>query len=222
MMKILSNKTAIIAAAIIFMISTGMVMKENGIKGKMLCFGDSITYGAFVRGYAWDDLLNKESDSVFVVNAGRKGRKTSDRKELVPVLKENTDANYVLFFLGVNDLKNGNDSMVNSCVENMEWMIKQVKAEIPGAKIVLMAPTGINLHKMSEINVKKLYNENTKKSLKEMAAKYKELAEQESIGYINLLNTVSPGNYVDGLHPDKKGQRQIAGKVWSELNKLYR
>ncbi len=220
-MKIISNRTGIIAAIILLITSTAMVMLKGGIKGKLLCFGDSITYGAFVRGYAWDDLLNKESDSVFVVNAGRKGRKTSDRKELAPVLKENTDANYVLFFLGVNDLKNGNDSMINNCVENMKWMIEQVKTKIPGAKIVLMAPTGINLKTMSEINVKKLYNANTKRSLNELAVKYKELAKEESVEFINLLNTVSPDNFVDGLHPDKKGQRQIAAKVWSELNKFY-
>lgn len=215
------NKTAIFFSLIIFIITTGMVLKESSIKGKVLCFGDSITHGAFVRGYAWDDLLNKASDSVFVVNAGRNGRKTSDKKELMPVLKENTDADYVLFFLGVNDLKNGNDSMVNSCVENMKWMINTVKKEIPRAKIVLMAPTNINLNEMSPINVKKKYNINTKKSLKELAVRYKKLAEKEDVGYINLLNTVSPGNYVDGLHPNKVGQRQIADKVWKELNKLY-
>ena len=218
---IMNNKITLIFSILIMITSTALIMNESGIKGKVLCFGDSITYGAFVRGYAWDDLLNKQSDSVFVVNAGRNGRKTSDKKELMPVLKENTDANYVLFFLGVNDLKNGNDSMVNSCVDNMRWMINRVKEKIPGAKIVLMAPTNIDLKEMSPINVKKKYNANTQKSLRELAKKYKVLAKQESVGFINLLNTVSPGNYVDGLHPDKKGQKQIAEKVWTELNKLY-
>ena len=215
------NKLSVFFVLLILIISTTAIMKNGGIKGKILCFGDSITYGAFVRGYAWDDLLNKKSDSVFVVNAGRNGRKTPDRKELPPVLKENTDANYVLFFLGVNDLKNGNDSMVNSCVENMRWMIKLVKTEIPKAKIVLMAPTAIDLKEMSPINVKKKYNENTQRSLMELEKKYKALAEKEKVGFINLLHAVSPGNYVDGLHPNKIGQRQIADIVWNDLNKLY-
>ncbi len=222
MINVYKNKLYLFFILLILIISTAAVMKDGGIKGKILCFGDSITYGAFVRGYAWDDLLNKKSDSVFVVNGGRNGRKTSDRKELLPVLKENTDADYVLFFLGVNDLKNGNDSMVNGCVDNMRWMINLVKAEIPAAKIVLMAPTAIDLKEMSPVNVKKKYNENTQKSLIELEKKYKVLARQEKVGFINLLHAVSPGNYVDGLHPDKKGQRQIADKVWEDLNKLYR
>lgn len=218
-----NNKFVLFASVLITLLfSTAAIMNENRIKGKILCFGDSITYGAFVRGYAWDDLLNKKSDSLFVVNAGRKGRKTSDKEELLPVLRENLDAKYVLIFLGVNDLKDGNDSLVNGCIDNITWMINKIKEEIPLAKIVLLAPTGINLKTMSEINVKKNYNLNTEKSLVKLESKYKALALKESVGFISLLNVVSPENYVDGLHPNKEGQREIADAVWNGLNKLYK
>ena len=192
----------------------------NGIEGTIVCFGDSITHGAKVNGHSWVYFLSKEHKDVNFINAGRNGRKTSDKKELLPVLKKYPDADYYFIFLGVNDLKNGNDSMVNQCVENMEWMINKIKETDKKTKIVILAPTDINLNTMSQLNVNKKYNENTKSSLVKLERKYKELAKEDNLGYISLLKTVSPPNYVDGLHPDEKGQQQIADAVWKGLNKL--
>lgn len=111
--------------------------------------------------------------------------------------------------------------MVNQCVENMEWMINKIRESNKNTKIVILAPTDINLNTMSQLNVKKLYNENTKSSLVKLEKKYKELAKVEKSGFISLLKTVSSPNYVDGLHPDEKGQQQIADAVWNGLNKIY-
>ena len=74
---------------------------------------------------------------------------------------------------------------------------------------------------MSPVNVKKKYNENTRTSLADLEKKYRALAKREHTGFISLLHTVSPPNYADGLHPDSKGQQQIAAAVWKGLNKLY-
>jgi len=194
---------------------------NKGLQGTVVCFGDSITHGAKVNGHSWVYLLAKEHKSVNFINAGRNGRKTSDKKELLPVLNKYPDADYYIIFLGVNDLKNGNDSMVNQCVENMEWMINKIKDTDKKAKIVILAPTDINVNNMSQLNVNKKYNENTKSSLVKLEMKYKELAKEDKIGFISLLKTVSPPNYVDGLHPDEKGQQQIADGVWKGLIKLY-
>jgi acyl-CoA thioesterase I len=194
---------------------------DGGIKGTVVCFGDSITHGAKVNGHSWVYLLSKEHIEVDFINAGRNGRKTSDKKELLPVLKKYSQADYYLIFLGVNDLKNGNDTMVNQCVENMDWMINKIKNTDKKAKIVILAPTDINLNTMSQLNVNKKYNANTRSSLIKLEMKYKELAKDNNLGFISLLKTVSPPNYVDGLHPDEKGQQQIADAVWNGLEKLY-
>lgn len=195
--------------------------QRNKIEGTVICFGDSITYGAFVEGKSWVDDLSAKHNNITFVNEGRSGRKTSDRNELLPVLKKYPNSGYFLIFLGVNDLKNGNDSMVAQCVENMEWMINKIKETNEKTKIVILAPSDINLNTMSEINVKKKYNENTKNSLIELEKEYKDLAKKDSLGFISLLQSVSPPNYVDGLHPDEKGQQEIAETVWEGLNKLY-
>lgn len=195
---------------------------DGRIKGKVVCFGDSITHGAKVNGHSWVYFLSQKYKDINFVNAGRNGRKTSDKEEILPMLKENPDADYFLIFLGVNDLKDGNDSLVNVCVENMKWMINKIRETNSKTKIVILSPTDINLKTMSALNVKKKYNENTKQSLRSLEKRYKELAKEESVGFISLLKTVSRPNYVDGLHPNENGQQQIAGAVWNELNKLFR
>jgi len=215
-------KSLFLFAAIFCLTIFTVMMYKTGIEGKVVCFGDSITHGAKVNGHSWVYYLSKEHKDINFVNAGRNGRKTSDKEELLPVLKKNPDADYFLIFLGVNDLKNGNDSLVNICVENMKWMINKIHETNEKTKIVILSPTDINLKTMSALNVKKNYNENTKHSLYELEKRYKELAKSDSLGFISLLHTVSPPNYVDGLHPSEKGQQQIAEAVWKAMNKLFK
>ncbi|AYD47882.1 SGNH/GDSL hydrolase family protein [Arachidicoccus soli] len=195
---------------------------KDKVHGKIVCFGDSITYGAKVDGHSWVWHLQQANyPGVSFINEGRSGRKTADKKELLPVLQRHADADYYLIFLGVNDLKDGNAAMVNSCIENMQWMVDQIHAADAKAKIVILSPSAINLNTMSQVNVAKKYNENTSKSLKALEKKYKALARKDHLGFISLLNTVSKPNYADGLHPDLKGQQQIAAAVWKGLNKIY-
>lgn len=197
-----------------------VIIGFRNIHGQVVCFGDSITYGAQVDGHSWVYFLTQEHPDINFVNAGRSGRKTSDKAELLPVLKKYPDANYYLIFLGVNDLKNGNDSMVNSCVDNMLWMINEIRKVNGKAKIVLLAPSDINLKTMNDINRNKEYNENTKQSLYKLEKKYKELAKAQHTEFISLLHVVSKPNYADGLHPNIAGQKEIANAVWKGLKKL--
>ncbi len=195
----------------------GAGMKLN--KEKVVCFGDSITYGAKVNRHSWVYLLNNSQRELHFLNEGRNGRKTSDRGELIPVIKRHRDAGLFLIFLGVNDLKDGNDSLVAACVSNMRWMIGEIRRSLPGAKVVILSPPKINLGAMSALNVGKKYNEKTQTSLIHLEEEYRELALRDSVGFISLLNAVSPENYADGLHPDSAGQEEIAKAVWRGLER---
>jgi lysophospholipase L1-like esterase len=206
---------------LIFALSVLMALTAfKKVNRQIVCFGDSITYGAQVDGHSWVYFLSKEHADVDFVNEGRSGRKTADKEELLPILKKYPKADDYLIFLGVNDLKNGNDSMVNNCIENMQWLIDEIKKVNGKAKIVILAPCDINLQTMNEINRNKKYNENTKQSLYKLEKKYKELAVEQGISFISLLHVVSKSNYVDGLHPDIAGQKEIAKAVWKGLNKI--
>jgi len=205
---------------IIASISALVITAVRNVPRQIVCFGDSITYGAQVDGHSWVYFLSQEHPDINFVNAGRSGRKTSDKEELLPVLKKYPNANDYLIFLGVNDLKDGNDSMVNSCIENMQWMINEIRKVNSHAKIVILAPSDINLKTMNEINKSKKYNENTKQSLYKLEKRYQELAKAQHLAFISLLHVVSKPNYADGLHPNIAGQNEIANAVWKGLKKL--
>jgi acyl-CoA thioesterase I len=211
---------AFILAGTLAILLTGMIM-ERGSKKTIVCFGDSITNGAKVDGHSWVYILGMEHKGVRFVNAGKNGRKTSDKEELIPVLNKHKRADVFLIFLGVNDLKDGNDSMVESCIGNVRWMIGKIRDVDPGAKIVILSPTQINVNTMSALNVSKKYNRNTERALTELEKKYRQLAVEENVGFVSLLDSVSPANYADGLHPNEAGQREIAGAVWKGLKRLF-
>ena len=206
----------LIMAYISIMVITGF----RNVHEQVVCFGDSITYGAQVDGHSWVYFLSQEHPGIDFVNAGRSGRKTSDKAALLPVLKKYPNANDYLIFLGVNDLKDGNDSMVNLCVENMKWMIDEIRKVNSQATIIILAPSDINLKTMNDINRNKKYNENTKQALYKLEKRYMQLAVEYGISFISLLHVVSKSNYADGLHPNIAGQKEIATAVWKGLKKL--
>jgi lysophospholipase L1-like esterase len=206
--------------SLIVVLSVAMIMGFRNTPKQVVCFGDSITCGALVDGKSWVYFLSQDHSNIDFINAGRSGRKTSDGKELLPVLGKYPNADWYLIFLGVNDLKDGTDSMVNQCVTNMRWMIGEIKRTNNKAKIVILSPADINLETMNDINKNKKYNQNTEQSLYKLEEKYQILAKEEHVRFISLLHVVSAPNYVDGLHPNIEGQKEIAKAVWKKFKKL--
>lgn len=193
-------------------------------KRTIVCFGDSITYGAQVDGKSWVWYLQQQEAGTpyQYINAGRSGRKTADKKELIPVLNKYPHADMYVFFLGVNDLKNGNDAMVASCIQNMQWMIDQVKQKVPAAKILILSPSDINTKIMNDINKGKLYNENTSISLKKLQSGYQRLAQQNKTGFLSLLKVVPRKAYADGLHPNARGQQALYKAIGKKISSYDR
>ena len=215
-----SESFVVVISLVLILFATLNMYPDN--RSKVICFGDSITHGAKVDGHSWVYFLSRMSRDVDFVNEGRNGRKTSDREEILSVLRRYPCADCFIIFLGVNDLKDGNDSMVNQCVANVKWMIDRVHESCEYAKTVVLSPPEINLARMSKLNVGKKYNQNTERSLIVLDEKYEKFSLSDSAGFVSLLKAVSPENYVDGLHPNEAGQRQIAQVVWTGIENLLR
>jgi len=211
------NKKQYLGLVMAILSFTMMAFSTEDKPEQVVCFGDSITFGASVNGRSWVSFLKENHTAIDFINAGRSGRKTSDKLELLPVIIKYPSADKYLIFLGVNDLKDGNDSMVNTCVDHMKWMLSEIRKVNPKAKIVILAPCDINLKTMNQTNVKKKYNENTKTALYLLSKKYKTLAKEQKTDFISLLHAVSAPNYADGLHPNLKGQEEISAKVWKGI-----
>lgn len=213
-------KTKFILLLLSIITLSGFMLINQKSKYRILCFGDSITYGAGVEGNGWVEQIANKYDNLIMINEGRKGRKTADKEELLPILEKHKDVDLILILLGVNDLKNGNDSLVNSCVLNMKWMITQIKNKLPDTKILLLSPCSISLETMTDLNKQKKYNENTYQSLIKLEKEYEKLANEENIYFMSLFNVVSLKNFYDGVHPDLAGHKEIAEKVSEKISSI--
>ena len=115
---------------------------------KILCFGDSNTYGYDPRSFfgsqypaqqRWVDLLSRKLNCK-AVNAGENGREIPRREvELMRfdlMLANQKPVNLLIIMLGGNDLLQGNS--VKAVAERMEAFLKHIDLE--RSKILLIGP----------------------------------------------------------------------------------
>jgi lysophospholipase L1-like esterase len=195
--------------------------KPREIHGKLLCFGDSITQAEWAGKIApderWVTQLGKKSADIVAVNAGKNGRKTSAIEELDKTLAANGDAAMVLLFLGVNDMAHETVGVVEKATVNLGKMVDLTRAKLPKAEIVILAPTDVNVDKLSPFFKSEGMGPDTAQFMRALAKAYESLAKKKGTRFINLYRAVSPENIEDGVHPNGKGQIQIADAVWKGL-----
>lgn len=191
-------------------------------QGCVLCFGDSMT--ANKKSYV--SILDEKWQKTTFINAGRGGRKTSDRDGLTNLLDQMKKADakrvaggkkpvridWVFILLGGNDLKaRASDSTVGKCAENMGWMIDSLRERIPGVKILLLAPCVLDPQKMKESGYET--QAESVQRMAELESAYRKLAVEKQVKFISLLHVVPAENLSDGLHPDPAGQAMIADAI---------
>ena len=115
---------------------------------KILCFGDSNTYGYDPRSYfggrypaqyRWVDLLAQKLNCT-VINAGENGREIpshpGELQRFLIMLSAQTSPDLLLIMLGGNDLLQGNS--VEIAAQRMEFFLEQIPLD--RSRIVLLGP----------------------------------------------------------------------------------
>ena len=197
--------------------------ESTGPAGKLLCFGDSITQadwpGKIAPDEKWVTALGSKSTRITTVNAGRNGRTTAEGLiELPPVLDQHGDAAYVLFFLGVNDVKHADSRTVERATANMGKIVDLTRLRLPKAVIVILAPVDVTVDRLSTyFRDEAGMGPDTPHYMNALRLAYRTLAEKKGVQFIDLLHAVTPAFVEDGVHPNGKGQLQIAEAVWKGL-----
>ncbi len=217
------RKQNILLFAILLLTTCTRQAEEEALQ--ILCFGDSITQGTFinnefVKNNSWVNILQKLGGTkIHVINEGRVGRRTSDKEEILKVLKQNRDVDHVILFLGINDLCIAREEILKDCVTNTDWMVKRSREAYKDVIITIMSSAGLSIGNVTERWYKSGYNEKEQAMLKKLRQEYKEYVEINEYNFVDLWGVVSKENYSDGLHPNLKGQQQIAETVWDSLIK---
>lgn len=194
---------------------------------KVLCFGDSNTYG-FVPGTAqrydentrWTGRLKKIARDYDITEAGCNNRtaftvnpagKDFTGFEILPeFLKNNYDI--IILAIGINDLQKFFNPSIDDIKSGMEKLVKMIPC---GAEIILVSPSALS-NDVLKGAFSSQFDETSIKKSKKLAGIYKEVADEFNCKFIDLdkIVKVSPK---DGLHYEPEAHKKIADAIYKLL-----
>ena len=180
---------------------------------RILCFGDSNTYGYDPRGFfgdrygaedRWVDLLAKQTGWE-VINAGANGREIPRKPYTFRLLTEHAPVDVFLVMLGTNDLLQG--ATAKEAADRMEAFLNQLLPHCQ--QILLVAPPPMK--RGAWVPTDELVAESI-----HLAEEYKLLAENLNIPFVDTRHWNIELAF-DGVHFTASGHHVFAEKLGKEL-----
>ena len=184
---------------------------------KILCFGDSNTYGYDPRSYfggqypaqhRWVDLLAQKLNCT-AVNAGENGREIPRREGELQrfdlMLSNQKPLDLLIIMLGGNDLLQGNT--VESVAQRMESFLERIQLE--RSKIVLVGPP--RMKPGAWITDARLLEDCVR-----LNAAYSAVAEKFGVRFVDAIDWDIEVTF-DGVHYSEQGHVAFAEQLWLAL-----
>ena len=207
---------------------------ENILK-KILCFGDSNTYGyipnngaRYDKNTRWTGVLSLLSHGKFeIIEDGCNNRtafaanpagKIFTGYEILPeLLTDDFDA--VVLAIGINDTQFLYNLSSIEIASGVEKLINIVKVKSPQAKILLVAPS-ILTEDVLNGNFACLFDRTSIEKSRQLPLLYKIIAEKQNIEFLDL-NSVAKTSSLDGLHYAPEQHLKIAQAIFTILSELF-
>lgn len=200
---------------------------------KVLCFGDSNTYGfvpekctRYDKNTRWTGVLQTLCGSDFSIIEGGCNNRTAfvdnpagAEQTGYKILPEYFTKDYfdiVVLAIGINDLQLFFKPTLEEFEQGIEKLIKITKDLSPNAKIILVCPSKLDLagiksgvfsFQFDEISVEKSYH---------LPQIYKKLAEKYACELVDL-NEIVKVSPLDGLHFSAESHKTIAENLYKNL-----
>ena len=180
---------------------------------RILCFGDSNTYGYDPRGFfgdrygagdRWVDLLAKQTGHE-AINAGTNGREIPRYPYVLRSLNEHAPVDIFLVMLGTNDLLQG--ASAKEAAARMEAFLNPLLSHCK--RILLVAPPPMKRGDWVPTN--ELVTESVR-----LAEEYKLLAEKMNIPFVDTRHWNIELTF-DGVHFTETGHHTFAENLRKEL-----
>lgn len=181
---------------------------------RMLCFGDSNTYGYDPRGclggqYSeenrWVDLLTKQTNHR-ITNAGINGRLIPDSSYSLRLLNDHSPVDVFMVMLGTNDLLQG--ATAKEAATKMEAFLRPLLPH--RMQVLLAAPPPMK--RGAWVPTDELVTESIR-----LAEKYKTLAEKLNISFVDTQNWDIELAF-DGVHFTETGHHTFANQLATYLS----
>ena len=188
---------------------------------KLLCYGDSNTYGYDPRGPIpgrydaddrWCDLLAKHTNWT-VINGGENGRIVPEPywnyTDLKRMMQEDGPFDAACIMLGTNDILISSRMDVSPIVNRMEALLIYLESNWPNTKPVLITPPPFDIPEFPEAVIK----------LEKLIEAYGKLADQRDIAFVDNHSWDIPLAY-DGAHFSQEGHHIFAKHIEQTLKNL--
>lgn len=194
---------------------------------KILCFGDSNTYGYNPKNAQrfenrWTNILSTLLDDCEIVEAGGNNR-TAFSKDIngicgIDILEKYLTEQYdiIILAIGINDLQISYNCDLKTFEQGITKLVQTAKNLCPDAKIILVSPSIIKENILSSY-FKILFDKISIEKSYKIPPVYKEIAEENNCIYLDL-NKIAEVSEIDGLHYEYSEHEKIA----NEINKLIK
>jgi len=190
---------------------------------KIVCLGDSITYGHKLVDPARESyparLRQLAHGRWQVLNLGINGATVLGKGD-IPIIKQevynqalHANPDFVVIMLGTNDTKNVNWKYLQEFEKDYRAMITDLRSQPSRPHLILCSippilidyPNGLKAARQQQVNM----------LLRRVAA-------QAGVDYLDISATMAnmPSFFVDGIHPNGLGAKQIAALVFSQISSL--
>lgn len=207
---------------------------ENILK-KILCFGDSNTYGyipnngaRYDKNTRWTRVLSLLSHGKFeIIEDGCNNRtafaansagKIFTGYEILPELLTG-DFDAIVLAIGINDTQFLYNLSSIEIASGVEKLINIVKLKSPQAKIILVAPS-ILTEDVLNGNFACLFDRTSIEKSRQLPLLYQKIAEKQNIEFLDL-NSVAKTSSLDGLHYAPEQHLKIAQAIFTILSELF-
>ena len=202
---------------------------------KILCFGDSNTYGyipnngaRYDKNTRWTGVLSLLSHGKFeIIEDGCNNRtafaanpagKIFTGYEILPELLTG-DFDAVVLAIGINDTQFLYNLSSIEIASGVEKLINIVKVKSPQAKILLVAPS-ILTDDVLNGNFACLFDRTSIEKSRQLPLLYQKIAEKQNIEFLDL-NSVAKTSSLDGLHYAPEQHLKIAQAIFTILSELF-
>lgn len=211
------------------------------MKKRILCFGDSNTWGAipdlferYDSDTRWTGILQKELGNEYVIiEEGYCGRTTvfddpienrlSGIKYFYPCIDSHSPLDLIIIMLGTNDLKPrfGVDAgNISSALVNYINTLKTVPLVGNQPQILLVSPILVDPSYKNNSISNSCFGKDADIRSRELAKKYKEIANIHSIYYMNAAE-YAKASESDGIHMDAENHKKLAMAFVKKIREIF-
>ena len=192
---------------------------------KILCFGDSNTYGyipgtgkRYSKSERWSGILSELLVDYEVIEEGMNNRKGffsapesiefCGIKYLPICLKKHSDINICILALGTNDSQFFFNLNSDNAEIGLQTLIDSIHMANKNSKIIIVPPVKIT-ENILKTHFSMMFNKSSIEKIQEIFPIFKEVALKNNCLYLDFNEFVRPSE-IDGLHYEKESHKIIA------------